>query len=242
MTAADNRGSLDAAAARRAMMPLVNCESCGAEARPGTRFCVQCGQPIGGQGGEVPPPPPSSLPPPPAPAMSPPPPVQAMPPPPTTGGYPIPPQAAPVAPQVNDPHAVGLQASRLGSGARRAGRLALGIASALLDDSEVVDVLVQGRFLGSPGVVLVTSSRVLVVNDAQWKPAVRSIPLVNGVTVQGWQDERVATLVIRHGDEDTTVDRITDRLIARELANKIRSRVSEVPGGEPEAPTPVEEF
>ena len=216
------------------MMPFVNCESCGAEARPGTRFCVQCGQPISGQGGDVAPPPPtSSLPPPPAPAM---------PPPPTTGGYPIPPQAALVAPQVNDPHAVGLQASRLGSGARRSGRLALGIASALLDESEVVDVLVQGRFLGSPGVVLVTSSRVLVVNDAQWKPAVHSIPLVNGVTVQGWQDERVATLVIRHGDEDTTVDRITDRLIARELANKIRSRVSEVPGGEPEAPTPVEEF
>lgn len=165
-----------------------------------------------------------------------------MPPPPTTGGYPIPPPVAPVAPQVNDPHGVGLQASRLASGARRAGRLALGIASALLDDSEVVDVLVQGRFLGSPGVILVTSSRVLVVNDAQWKPSVRSIPLVNGVTVQGWQDERVATLVIRHDDEDTTVDRITDRLIARELANKIRSRVADVPGGGPETPTPVEEF
>lgn len=163
--------------------------------------------------------------------------------PPSPPGFGFAPVTAPVAPQANDPHGVGLQVGRLGNAARRSGKLAFVVAAALLDESERVDVVVQGRYLGSPGAILVTSTRVLVVNDAQWKPAVRSIPLVAGVTVQGWQDERVATILIRYDEEDTTVDRIPDRLIARELANKIRSRVAESPADGDEEPTPsVEEF
>lgn len=152
--------------------------------------------------------------------------------------------AAPVAPQANDPHGVGLQVGRLGNAARRGGKVAFVVAAALLDESERVEVVVQGRYLGSPGAIVVTATRVLVVNDAPWKPAVRSIPLVAGVTVQGWQDERVATILIRYDDEDTTVDRIPDRLIARELANKIRSRVAEAPtdGDDESSSTSVEEF
>ena len=64
---------------------MATCTQCGAELKPGTKFCENCGAKV-----SVPPPPP----PPPAPPPPPPPPTPPPPPPPPPGGPPPPPAAA----------------------------------------------------------------------------------------------------------------------------------------------------
>jgi hypothetical protein len=127
---------------------------------------------------------------------------------------------------VVDPHRLAAAASRLASGARRGGRTALTVLAALLEDKEVVDVVVQGRFRGEPAVAALTGSRVVVVNDRQWKPEVATYDITPGLQVQGWQDERSASLTFVDGDRHDVVERIGDRALAVELAQRLRERVS----------------
>ena len=88
-----------------------------------------------------------------------------------------------------DPHQLGLAVGRLGSAAKRHGKIALIVASALLQDGEVVEALVQGNFEGQPGVAVLTQGRVLLVNEAQWKVATATVEIEPTLTVQGWQEE-----------------------------------------------------
>jgi hypothetical protein len=108
---------------------------------------------------------------------------------------------------------------------RRSGRVSFGILGALLEDNERVDVLVQGRLLGEEGACVLTDRRVLLVNGREWKPDVLQLDVIAGLMVQGWQDDRVASLVFQTGGAAVTIDQIAEREMAQRLAASLRSRI-----------------
>ena len=134
--------------------------------------------------------------------------------------------AAPAAPPVYDPHGIGHTVARLGSGARRAGKVAFAVLGASLEPDDVVEVLVQGKLRGVPGVGALVGSKLVFVNERVWKPDVLVLRLSSTVQVQGWQDERTATVMVADGDRQEVVERIPDRLIAVEFAQRVRDRVA----------------
>lgn len=117
----------------------------------------------------------------------------------------------------------------MSSGSQRAGRVALAIASVLLDDDEVVDLVLQGLYQSHAGVVLLTDRRLVVVNDHEWAADRRFVAITPDLVVQGWQDDHTASLVFVTEGESVTVSLIADRPLARELAEKTRARVAELP-------------
>ncbi len=121
----------------------------------------------------------------------------------------------------------GLRAAigRLSGRAQRSATVAATVAAAVLGVDERVVVAVQGRLRGRDGVALLTDRRVLLVNDEPLEPVVRSMPLRASMVVQGWQDDRVAALVVTDRDVTETIDRIVDRPLAVELARRLRSAV-----------------
>jgi hypothetical protein len=140
-----------------------------------------------------------------------------------------------------DPHALAVSVNRLGGGARRAGKVALAVLSALLEEGEVVAVVVQGRFRGVPAVAALVEGKVMLVNERQWKPDVAVLPVDGNLVVQGWQDERTATLTFVTGDRHEVIERIGDRGLAIEMAQRIRhaqSLVEVAPPPPPDPPTP----
>jgi hypothetical protein len=185
---------------------------------------------------DAPPPPPDygAAPPPPAYEGAPPPPAyDAAPPPPGYEAAPPPvppPPAAPIPPALVDPFGLGAAVDRLGASAKRSSRVALGIVSAILDDDERVEALVCGRYLDRSAVAVVTPERLLVINDREWRPDVVTIVVEPGLVVQGWQDDRTATLVFESAGVQTTVDRIVDRPLAHEMANLLRYRAANAEG------------
>ncbi|MDZ7677914.1 MAG: hypothetical protein U5K29_05150 [Acidimicrobiales bacterium] len=117
---------------------------------------------------------------------------------------------------------------RLGFGAKRSARVSAGIATALLGDGEHAQQLVQGSYLGKNAVAILTDRRLLVVNDREWKPDIRSVTITPQITVEGMGDERSATIRI-HGDGDMVeISGIGDPDQAREFAHRIRTRVAEL--------------
>ncbi len=124
-----------------------------------------------------------------------------------------------------DPHAIGTHVAGLGMFTRRNGRLALGILSAVLEPDERVELMVVGRYRGHPGVAALTDSRIVFVNDREWEPDVKSVPVAPGLNVQGWQDDRNAVLVFESGGESETIDQIAETEGARAIAERTRSRI-----------------
>ena len=100
--------------------------------------------------------------------------------------------------------------------------MAIGIVSALLEEGETVAVAVAGKVLGDSAVAAYTNKRLVVVNDREWKPVVELIDIEPGVAVQGWQDDRHASLTFQVGDRTVTIDQIRDRQLAQELAQRLR--------------------
>lgn len=101
------------------------------------------------------------------------------------------------------------------------------MASALLEPGEVVEAIVQGRLLGEVGVAVLTATRVLLVNEAQWKPTIETVDIEPSLVVQGWQDDKVASLVFQSGDRAVTLEQIGDRALAQEMAGRVRAKVAE---------------
>jgi hypothetical protein len=120
---------------------------------------------------------------------------------------------------------LGAAAELLGFNAKRASKVVLGIASALLRDGEQVEALVAGQLLDQTALAVLTGTRVLVVNDREWRPDVEVIPLEAGLTVQGWQDDRTASLTFVLGSRQVVVDHIADRDSAVAMATAIRAKV-----------------
>ena len=158
-----------------------------------------------------------------------PPPPQTAPPPPPGAPAAAPPPVAPSGPV--DPHQLGLAVGRLGSAAKRQGKVAFVVASALLQDGEIVEALVQGHYEGQPGVAVLTQHRVLLVNEAEWKAGTASVDIEPSLTVQGWQDDKVASLIFESAGRQVTIDAIDDRALAQEIAGRVRAKVAEAGGG-----------
>jgi len=131
----------------------------------------------------------------------------------------------PPGPPVYDPNGVGHTVGRLGSGAKRAGKVSFAVLGALLEAEDVVEILVQGKLRGVPGVAALVGSKLVFVNERSWKPDVVVLPLTPTVQVQGWQDDRSATVLVADGDRQEVVERIPDRLLAVEFAQRVRDRV-----------------
>jgi hypothetical protein len=90
----------------------------------------------------------------------------------------------------------------------------------------VVEVVVQGTYQHRPAVVALTDRRVVVVNERRWHPDVRSIDVTRDLVVQGWQDERQATLVFAADGRSVVVTAVEDRPLARDLARQVREKVA----------------
>lgn len=173
----------------------------------------------------IPPPPPSSPTPPPPPIAG----VAPAPPPPDAPDSLAPDEpASPVG--IVDPCELGPAMARLSANAQRAGREAAAILSALLRDDEHVDALVQGSYQNNAGLAVLTNERILLVNDHEWRPDIREVPIVAELVVQGWQDDRTAALVFVTEGVSVTIDMIMDRPLAQEMAHLIRARVADLAG------------
>jgi hypothetical protein len=128
--------------------------------------------------------------------------------------------------EVVDPWSLGTAVARMSAAARQGGAVSLGILSTVLVDGEVVEVVVQGTYQNRPAVVALTDRRVVVVNERRWRPDVRSIDVTRDLVVQGWQDERQATLVFAADGRSVVVTAVEDRPLARDLARQVREKVA----------------
>jgi hypothetical protein len=173
----------------------------------------------------------------PAPVHAPPVPPELMAPgtgPSTTGEHPeqVPvitdfPPAEPPAPEgVVDPNGLATFVALLSPESLRAGRVALGVLSAMLRPDERVEALVQGIYQGHMAVGALTAHRVILVNEHEWVPDIRSIPLRADLAVQGWQDDRLAALMFVSDGQTITLSDITDRPLAHEFAHVLRTHVA----------------
>jgi hypothetical protein len=105
--------------------------------------------------------------------------------------------------------------------------VALLVLASVLEPDEVVEILAAGRVRGFGGVAALAGSRVVLVNDRQWKPDVVVLPIAPTLQVQGWQDDRAATLLFADGDQQEPIERIPDRSLAIEFAQRVRERVAQ---------------
>jgi hypothetical protein len=144
----------------------------------------------------------------------------------------VPEELAPPEPEspigVVDPAALAPAVARLSANAQRAGRVAAAVLSAQLHDGEHVDALVQGLYQNHAAVAVLTNERVVVVNDHEWRPDRRAIQITADLVVQGWQDDRTASLVFVTEGQSVTISMITDRPLAQEMAHLIRGRVADL--------------
>jgi hypothetical protein len=144
-----------------------------------------------------------------------------------------PPPPAPTAPPepaapegVIDPAGVGPAAMRLSAAALRTGRIALGILSVILEPDELVEAVVGGRYHNQAAVAALTSTRLLLVNEHEWVPDVRVVEIAPDLEVQGWQDDRTASLIFVTEGQSVSFSFIIDRPLAQELAQLVRARVA----------------
>ena len=162
-------------------------------------------------------------------ASSPAPASWGQPPAPTPGGWGAPaPAPTPVAPPAPtgppDPNGLGAAASRLGNPARKSAKVTLVVAGALLEEGEAVEAVVVGKLQGFAAVLALTDRSLLLVDDRTWKPFVERFTLAPGFQIQGWQDDRTASLTIVTEKGQLVIDGITDRPLAVEMAQRIRVR------------------
>jgi hypothetical protein len=126
----------------------------------------------------------------------------------------------------NDPCGLGAALGRLGSGSRKGAKAAATAVAVLLREGEIVECLVQGQLFGANAVALLTNARLLVVNEREFRPDVVEFVVDNTISVQGWQDDRAAALLIQRAEVSAQIERIGDKLLAQELAQRIRSRTT----------------
>ena len=92
----------------------------------------------------------------------------------------------------------------------------------------MIDALVGGRYQNQAGVAALTSRRLILVNEHEWVPDVRIVPLTGDLVVQGWQDDRTASLIFVTEGQSVTFSFIIDRPLAQEMAQLVRNRVASV--------------
>ena len=137
----------------------------------------------------------------------------------------VPPEAA-IPLGVVDPYGLAPFVAQISAQALRASRNALGILSAILTDGETITALVAGVYQSQPAVAALTSKRLVLVNEHEWKPVIREVTLAPDLTVQGLQDERTASLTFITDGMGVTISSIQDRPLAHEMARLVRERVA----------------
>lgn len=123
-----------------------------------------------------------------------------------------------------DPHGLGPAIEQLGFMTKRSARLPALVAATQLEEGERVEVVVQGTWLGETAVAVLTDRRLLLANDRSWKPDLRSIEPRPGLQVQGWGDDRSASLHLSGIGEAAAIEDIGDAGLARDLAARLRAR------------------
>ncbi|MEY2421181.1 MAG: hypothetical protein QOI95_1248 [Acidimicrobiaceae bacterium] len=126
----------------------------------------------------------------------------------------------------NDPAGLGAALARLGSGGRKGAKVAANAAAVLLREGEIVECAVQGQLYGSNAVVLLTNGRLLIVNDREFRPDVLEFVVDPSINVQGWQDDRAAALLVQRAELSAQIERIADKPLAQEIAQRIRARAA----------------
>jgi hypothetical protein len=140
---------------------------------------------------------------------------------------PPPPGPAPAAAlPIDDPHGFGLAVARLSGGDRRSARVVLGIAAASLDDDELVESIVVGKLADIDAAAVLTDTRLLLLDDRQWRPGRTEVAVDAGTSVQGLVEGNHATLVFTRGDVAVTLTRIGDLALAQEFAARVRARAA----------------
>ncbi len=66
----------------------------------------------------------------------------------------------------------------------------------------------------------------MLVNEHEWVPDIREVEITADLEVQGWQDDRTASLIFVTGGQSVTFSFIIDRPLAQELAQLVRARVA----------------
>ena len=121
-----------------------------------------------------------------------------------------------------DQHGLDVAVSRLRTEDQERARVPLSVCGALLEPGEQVLGAVTGQMLGRPAAVVVTRTRVLVVNDRRWQPIVDIYPIDDTLLVRGRHDRQVAALSFADDQRLSMVDGITEVEIAIGLADAIR--------------------
>ena len=123
-----------------------------------------------------------------------------------------------------DPNGLGMAFGRLDAASRKTAKVAIVVAGVLLDEGEMVEAVVAGRVEGNGAVLVLTDRSLVLVDDRQWKPFAEVIQLGPGLEVQGWQDDRTASLTLVFGGRSLVLDQIAAREQAVEMAGRIRYR------------------
>lgn len=121
-----------------------------------------------------------------------------------------------------DQHGLDVAVSRLRPEDQERARVPLSVCGALLVPGEQVLGAVTGQMLGRPAAVVVTRTRVLIVNDRRWQPIVDIFPIDERLQVRGRHDRHVAALSFADDERLSMVDGITDVEIAIDLAEAVR--------------------
>ena len=124
---------------------------------------------------------------------------------------------------LNDTHGLGAAIGQLNPLSAQQGKTAFSVMSAFFEAGEQVEVLVQGRYLGELAALALTNQRLLIANAREWKADVVEFVFGPSLTIQGWQDDRTAALVIQDDHFAATIDSVADRSIAQQLAAGLRS-------------------
>lgn len=137
-------------------------------------------------------------------------------------GY-APPPAAPAGPP--DPNGIGVAIGRWSNGPKKHARTAVAVAASSLKEGETVEAAIAGRLEGNHAVVVLTDQGVVLADERQWKPTLERFELNPQFQVQGWQDDRTASLTFVVDGRQMVLDQIGDRPLAVEMAQRIRYRI-----------------
>jgi hypothetical protein len=87
-------------------------------------------------------------------------------------------------------------------------------------------------------VAALVDGKVVLVSDRQWKPEVVVLPVDGELSVRGWHDERTASLTFVLADRHEVIERIGDRALAIELAQRVRHAQAATEPSPPLPPVP----
>lgn len=128
--------------------------------------------------------------------------------------------------QAVDLNGLAAAASLLAPGEADRVAVPLMMAAALLGPGERVERVVSGTMLGRNTAVVLTTSRLLVINDRRWDPAIDIYALNGELMVRGRRDDHVAAMTFADDVQMSMVDDIVDADAAVELAEHLRSRTT----------------